>query len=552
MFLVVICSPAANKSKWVGEEILAFKQMHGEGRVLAVIVDGAHFAADKPGDEDLECFPRPLRFRLGDDGKLSETPSEPIAADLRAEHDGRRLAKLKLVAGLTGLRLDDLAQREAQRRARSLAFLATGSMAGMVFAGGLALYANARRIEADQQRRIAVKEATTARAAADYMVGIFELTNPATENPRSITALTILTRGAERARAELADQPVVQARLLATLGRAYNNLGLFKEAQAALEGALPSIRRAGPNGAPAILTLANTYLRLGRMDQALAAVNEAERMLGRDPTAYAGSRALAALTRGRILIANADPKGGVATLDRALALYHQAPETTPGEIAYALTIQGYSLSDDGQFARAEDSLSAALAIDRRFFGERHLRTGQGWYALALNEHASGQLALAERSIARALEIERGVLDTNNPLLAEAVSVEGQIFQAEHKLDAAAAALNESIAIWRKAYGRPHYLIGIALVYLALVESDRGHLAAALADFDDAKHNYDVSYGKLHPNHGDLLVNRATVLAKYGRRREALADCAAGLKILDQTLGADAAFTKSDAEMCAKL
>jgi hypothetical protein len=74
----------------------------------------------------------------------------------------------------------------------------------------------------------------------------------------------------------------------------------------------------------------------------------------------------------------------------------------------------------------------------------------------------------------------------------------------------------------------------------------------LATLDDAKHNYDISYGKVHANHGDLLVNRATVLARAGRMEEAKADCAAGLVILRDTLGADSAYTKSMAETCLKL
>ena len=71
-----------------------------------------------------------------------------------------------------------------------------------------------------------------------------------------------------------------------------------------------------------------------------------------------------------------------------------------------------------------------------------------------------------------------------------------------------------------------------LLDLAKVESDRGHLALALEDIDEAKHNYDLGYGRIHPNHGDLLVWRAEILAKAGRRPEAVADCAAGIKILD--------------------
>ena len=47
-FLVVICSPAAAQSKWVNQEILLFKRLHGEGRVLAAIVDGEPFAEKYP------------------------------------------------------------------------------------------------------------------------------------------------------------------------------------------------------------------------------------------------------------------------------------------------------------------------------------------------------------------------------------------------------------------------------------------------------------------------------------------------------------------------
>src|SRR3546814_17108448 len=94
-----------------------------------------------------------------------------------------------------------------------LAALTTGAMCGMVVTGGQAFYANARRIEANAQRVIAQREAAAAKAASDYLVGTFELSNPATENPRTSTALTILGRSAERARRQLAAPPATQSPL---------------------------------------------------------------------------------------------------------------------------------------------------------------------------------------------------------------------------------------------------------------------------------------------------------------------------------------------------
>ena len=204
MFLVVVCSPASARSKWVDQEVLTFKRLGGEDRILALIVAGEPNAADE------ECFPPSLRFQLGPDGELSDRAAHPIAADLRPDGDGKRMATLKLVAGLTGVALDQLVQREAQRRYRRLAATAIAGFSGMALTGALALYANARRIEAD-------RESATARATSDYLVATFALANPTNENPRAVTAYTILERSAERARTELAGQPVVQARLIGTL-----------------------------------------------------------------------------------------------------------------------------------------------------------------------------------------------------------------------------------------------------------------------------------------------------------------------------------------------
>lgn len=552
LFLIVICSPAAARSRWVGEEILAFKRMHGEGRILALIVSGEPGAsATDPASPD-ECFQRGLRFRLGPDGMPSTTPAELIAADLRDSADGKRLARFKLYAGLIGVKLDDLVQREAQRRVRRLLALTVASVAGMLFAGGLAVYANGRRLEAIHQREIAVREAAASRAASDFLIGTFKLSNPATENPRTVTALSILKRSAERARSELAAQPAIQARLLSTLGSAYNNLGLFGEARNALSASVPGIGRAGPDGARVLLTLANTNLQLGRFDDALASVRQAEQLLGPDPAEHPDLRGLAAATAGPILTAKGDLAGSIKAFDRALGFLNTDPATKPEMLATVLNNRGLALSDAGEFDKAEASLLAANARYRAIFGDRHLATGRSWYGLAQNAFLAGKLPLAERRIATALATERAVLDDDNPILADAYSLQGQIYQGANRLDEASKSLDTAISIYRAAYKAPHYQIGIAEVYLALIESERGNTGRALTILDDAKRNYDVSYGKLHPNHGDLLINRATIQARAGRRAEAAGDCDAGLKILRDTLGADASFTRSSAAACARL
>ncbi len=140
--LVVVCSPAAAASRWVGAEVQAFRDSGRGDRILAFVVDG------EPGQAVGEhaCFPAALTAP-GGDGQ----PVEPLAADARSTGDGRERAFIKLVAGLLGVGYDQLAQREAQRKQRRLMQVAVASLAGMTLALGLA--ATAYMARNDAQRR---------------------------------------------------------------------------------------------------------------------------------------------------------------------------------------------------------------------------------------------------------------------------------------------------------------------------------------------------------------------------------------------------------------
>ena len=152
-FLIVLCSPNAAKSRWIDKEIACFKRLHGEERILAAIIDGEPGAENDPGTPAAECFPPALRIHFDSRGRPTTTRAEPIAADLREQGDGRRMGLLKLAAGMLGVGLDDLAQREAARRNRRLYLITAASVAGMLFTSGLAYTAIDARDEARDQRR---------------------------------------------------------------------------------------------------------------------------------------------------------------------------------------------------------------------------------------------------------------------------------------------------------------------------------------------------------------------------------------------------------------
>jgi hypothetical protein len=138
-YLIVLCSRSAARSRWVNQEIIQFKKLGRTDRIYALIVDGEPNAESA----DQECYPRALRFSLASDGELDEgQPAESLAADLRPEGDGKRNAKLKLIAGLLGIPFNMLRQREviAARRRLYVQQAIAGSILLLSVLGGLAAW----------------------------------------------------------------------------------------------------------------------------------------------------------------------------------------------------------------------------------------------------------------------------------------------------------------------------------------------------------------------------------------------------------------------------
>jgi tetratricopeptide (TPR) repeat protein len=133
--LIVIASPAARKSRWVAMEIAQFRQLRPDRPVLFALIDG----------EPESSFPDAFLPSGG-------ATQEPLAADFRRHGDGFHLALLKLVAGLAGLPLDRLVQRDAQNRYRRVMAVTAVALLVALITTGLAIAAIMARREAQRQR----------------------------------------------------------------------------------------------------------------------------------------------------------------------------------------------------------------------------------------------------------------------------------------------------------------------------------------------------------------------------------------------------------------
>ncbi|MES2404423.1 MAG: toll/interleukin-1 receptor domain-containing protein [Pseudomonadota bacterium] len=168
--LIVICSPAAATSRWVNEEVLAWKRMGRSERIFCLIVGGEPDASDLPGHEAEECFCPALRFVSDADGRPTNERTEPIAADARPGKDGKPNAKLKLIAGMLDVGFDALKQRELQRRNRRMVSITALALAVMAVTIALAVFALISRhdaVIAQHKAEVARHDAVVSQQAAE-------------------------------------------------------------------------------------------------------------------------------------------------------------------------------------------------------------------------------------------------------------------------------------------------------------------------------------------------------------------------------------------------
>ena len=487
---IVICSPAAAKSRWVNEEILAFKRLGREHRVFCLIVGGEPGASASPATADDECFPNALIYKIGADGQLTDTRGEPIAADARPRKDSKQDALLKLVAGMLGVGLDELKQREAQRRHRRMMALVTASVAGMAITSGLAAAAWLARNEAERERVRAETEAETARQTTRFMVDLFKVSDPSEALGNKITAREILDKGAARIDQELADQPSIQATLMDTMGTVYTSLGLYGSA-------IPLMRKA----------------------------LEKRRSLSAEPDAEV-AQSLNHL--GEALALNADYPEAEQRLLEALAIRRELLGELHPDVAATYTSLADVMSYTGEYAKGEPYIKEALRIRKALYGEVHADVAESIGDLGVNYGERGDFQQAEVYLRQALALQRQLHPTVHPDLAEAMNNLAWALMGLNQPEQAEPLYRLSLEMNRQLLGDAHPGLAAILNNLAHVLQSRGDYAGAERAYREALVMNRKLLGESHPEIAVLMSLLGSVVYKKG-------DHDAGIQLMRDSL-----------------
>lgn len=465
-YLIVICSPAAAQSRWVEQEIVRFKAHHDDACVLAIIAAGEPYASQIPGREHEECLPRALRFSLGPDG-AAIGQAEPVAADLRSNGDGRRPALLKLLAGMLGVRLDLIAQRDARRRQRLM-------MAAVGASSAISVALAALSVAAVRASNEAHKQQMQAEGMIEFMIGdLRKRLEPAGR-------LDVLDAVGARAMSYYAAQPEggLDVDSLGRRSRVLHMVGDLRETRGDIPGAMAVFQAAASTTKTLLLRTPNDPQRI--FDHAQSVY-------------YVGYMAL---RRGDRAEAHRQFLEYKRLADQLTAIDPHNPDWQ-AEVGYANTSLGTVMLLEGDAKAARLAFAAATRILRRLADEApldvgrqlELGTGYAWLAdseavlapdAAMNDRMT-ERGLYQKLLAKSATNRRAAirLVVNRGAVAKLHLARGEVAAGREELRRAAA---EGEALTASEPNDLKFRAGLATIYNLMARSqlNTGDLDAAAA------------------------------------------------------------------------
>ncbi len=428
-FLIVLCSPRSAQSQWVNREVAWFKRNRDPRRILGVIVDGEPMASTMEGREGEECFPKTLRFKVGEDlSATDEAEDAPLAADARKTGDGKRGAKLKIAAALLGVGLGDLVMREDRRRAARRRLVYAGLSTLSVVLGGLSLFALEQRDAAVLARRDAEFQRDEAQSLVEFMLTDLR------QRLDAVGRLDILEAVGMRLSASYAKQDLAKldpdalgrrARVLMLLGEVDASRGdldaalaQYKEAAATTEELL----RRDPDNEQRIFDHAQSVYWVGDIAWKRGDVAQATdywtqyrdfgaRLVALDPDKDGwqtelgyGHRNLGVLAYNEGVAKDAvDAFTRACRVSKSLAKKH--PEDSNLQIVYADDLIWLAQAEEkqGAFSNAESDLAAEAAISKSLL-ERDSANDAALQRQFVNRRITARLSIAQGDAKRALAI----------------------------------------------------------------------------------------------------------------------------------------------------
>ena len=450
---------------------------------------------------------------------LHKDPARRYASAEQLGEDVRRvLEKLPIAArrDTFGYRGRIFARRH--RLALSLAALTFAALlTTALVAVGQARMARAESRRAEENLRLAEAQRQRAEQVASFLADIFKVSDPGEARGRTLTAREVLDQGAARLRHSLAGDPELRADLLGTIGRVYQSLALYDDAQGLLEEALELHRAREPRGAATaagLRQLAQLALDRGQYERAAPLAREAHDIFAgaEPPQPLEIARCLQQLAE---LEADFDRFAAAEELyQRSLAISEKLLGADAEEVSFTRNSLGELLYQRGAHDEAKAIFEEVLATRRRVSGEDHPEVLTSLNNLAAAELALRRPAAAERHLREVLAIRRRIFGENHGDVAVALHNLATVLAERGDPAGAIENMEAALRINRRVLGENNGKVADSLHNLAIFHQSVGHQERAEALYEEALALRRKIYGASHPavaqtlrNLGDLSIER---------------------------------------------
>jgi eukaryotic-like serine/threonine-protein kinase len=421
--------------------------------------------------------------------------------------------------------------------------VSAGSIGVLVLAFAITTTAQSRALAFERDR--AQREAAAARNVSLFLESVFEPADPMMPgHGDSISATTLLERGAARIENELGGQPDIQARLFSIVGRAFSSLRRADLGVAVLARAV-DLQRAtsgaeSPTIVPAMQELAQAQLNMGDWAAAEATLREAIALHRRVQPVNALLWALQ-VDLGQVYNATGDSGRAREAAVEAMAIFHQL---SPEEAARTRGV----LRRMADLSRFNPDAEAAEGVFRRLIEIERAGTGENSVPVAVAYTLWARASSARGDMERADELLRNAEQIHRTIDATSLST------AATTLELSSTSLERGDAVRADSLAR----IAVHLYRERLGEDDRSVAIArsSLADALHAQRRFDESVTirrlaveGLARRPEDAVSLRPTVQARLastlheaGRTDEAFVEFEQALRVLQANFPADHVLT----------
>jgi len=363
----------------------------------------------------------------------------------------------------------------------------------LIVAFAVVMSVQAEKIALERDR--ANREAETSSQVSEFLVSLFEISDPFEGRGRDVPVGEILDRGAARIPAELQDQPVIQSEIGTTIGRVYRSLGLFDKAIELTQAGLEIREREFGHES---LEVAESLNLLGALKLNIKDLQTAEQLLNE----------------------SYEIRRNILGLDHA-------------DVAESLNDLANVQFDKGNWEKSEELTRQALAIFRKVFGDDDLHVASTLNNLAVILEYQEKYADATPLYQEALSIRRRNLGPAHPFVAQSLNNLGMLYLRVNNYTDAEELFQEAMSINREQLGDGHPEVAANLNNLGLVNLKMEKYDKSVDYFRQALTLDQNNIGENNPGLANSFQNLGVALTgkkDFGEAEEALRK-ALSLKLL---------------------